>query len=571
MTIRTVKDRRAEKLVPWLVGACLALPSLVVHYPPMKDLPLHEAAVGLMRHWNAPAFAQHDVYALNLGHPNQLFYGLIWAFSYAFSDLTVASKLTVALSVLILPVAAARVAAYLKRSIWPALLVAPLGLGWLYYWGLIANILGISGLLLVLIPLDRHLRRPGMRTMLVLLGWFVLLYFAHVAALMCALIPLGIGAVSVRSRGWRVLGLRIAPGVVVMAGLAVHAEWSKHLLRFTIANRPGPAIISRIREIPTVLLSAFEPWAQYTIFFAIMALLAWSCVLLRASIPKVSFASCSASAMRPALFSRQVRGKFFRYRYEASCAVLLGMFLVLPAASGGATLVYHRFLPISWALAVVLVSPFRRAPFPNLLKMANLAVVLGILFINIPHFIEANATFAGFEPVINNIAIGSPVSVTSISSLNGAKFSVGAMAGAVVGRRGGRTGFDFTQSAMAPVYQTEACDWPITRERYVRGIHEFRPAYDMRRFRYVVIYAVEPYAREVLTDALRAEARLIDASDRWYLFESILKVRALCDFDWKMPDPAPERLFERLRRMANASSPTVLPLPPPTSNAIGLE
>src|SRR5271170_649524 len=102
-----------ERAAPWNAGALIALPVLLFHYPPMADLPAHEAVVGLLRHWGDPRFAPPSVYALNLGQPNQLLYFFILPLAFVVSTAT-ATKIAVAATLLLLPVSAARFADHLR-------------------------------------------------------------------------------------------------------------------------------------------------------------------------------------------------------------------------------------------------------------------------------------------------------------------------------------------------------------------------------------------------------------------------------------------------------------------------
>jgi hypothetical protein len=156
---------RAESIVPWIAGALFALPVLIAKYPPMADLPLHEASVGLWHHWGDARFAPPTVYFLNLGQANQLFSFLVFALAYVF-PIAWASKLIVAGCLFALPLAAAHFSTYLGASRWPALLVAPLGLGWLFFWGLVQNILGLAALLWLLPVIDRFASRPTAKKLL---------------------------------------------------------------------------------------------------------------------------------------------------------------------------------------------------------------------------------------------------------------------------------------------------------------------------------------------------------------------------------------------------------------------
>ena len=92
----------------------------------MADVPMHEAVVGLLRHWENPAFVPPNVYELNLGLGNQLFYFLILAFAYVV-PIGTATKLVVAATVFCLPVAAGRLAHHLGVTRWSAFSSPPSG------------------------------------------------------------------------------------------------------------------------------------------------------------------------------------------------------------------------------------------------------------------------------------------------------------------------------------------------------------------------------------------------------------------------------------------------------------
>jgi hypothetical protein len=153
---------RAERHAPLAAGIALALPVLVAAYPPMADLPLHEAVVGVLRHYGDASYFPHGLYQLNLGHPNQLWYYAAYLLSVPFST-TTACKLVVAAIIVAIPLCAARLADHLGVTRWTALVVAPLGLGWMFFWGLIANMAGLAALLAVLPTLDKYVAKPDRR------------------------------------------------------------------------------------------------------------------------------------------------------------------------------------------------------------------------------------------------------------------------------------------------------------------------------------------------------------------------------------------------------------------------
>ena len=219
---------RLEQLAPWCAGAVIAAPVLLARYPPMADLPLHEAVVGLLRHWGDPAYIPANVYELNFGQPNQLVHFLILGLAYVF-PIGTATKLVVALTLLFLPPILARFADYLGVTRWTAVLLAPLGLGWMFFWGLLANLIGFDLYFAALPSLDRLCERPTWRAVGVACAWVVLLHFAHD---FMALVAGGtIVLFTLCSwRGWRKGLLRIAPAaLIVTLAVASRALDARHL------------------------------------------------------------------------------------------------------------------------------------------------------------------------------------------------------------------------------------------------------------------------------------------------------------------------------------------------------
>src|SRR5262249_30387630 len=142
----------------------LALPTLLAHDLPTTDLPMHEAVVGILRHFGDAAYFPPNLYRLNLGHPNQLFHVSAWLLSYAFGARW-ACKLVVAFAQIAILESGARLADYLGRSRWAAVLLAPLALGFTYYWGLVANLLGFAAFFAAVPVLDRAAKVPTARTL----------------------------------------------------------------------------------------------------------------------------------------------------------------------------------------------------------------------------------------------------------------------------------------------------------------------------------------------------------------------------------------------------------------------
>src|SRR5947208_8079063 len=70
---------------PYVAGVLLALPVLIAVYPPMSDLPFHEAGVSILRHFGDTEMFPPGLYFRNFGHPNQLFHLSAYALSFLMS------------------------------------------------------------------------------------------------------------------------------------------------------------------------------------------------------------------------------------------------------------------------------------------------------------------------------------------------------------------------------------------------------------------------------------------------------------------------------------------------------
>src|SRR5512140_2173585 len=218
---------KLERWAPLVAGVLFAIPVLAARYPPMTDLALHEAVVAVLRHMNDPKYFSPGLYQYNLGHPNQLFYFVAWPLSYVVGT-TWAMKLVVAGTQVGLFLAAARLARYFGTPRWTALLVGVLGLGWFFYWGLLANLLGLGVFLAILPNLDRFVAAPTWRGARSAFGLLLLLYGAHESLMVCAAFMVGLFALGhpLRERAFLV---RLAPPVAMFGVTLFQIWWGQRL------------------------------------------------------------------------------------------------------------------------------------------------------------------------------------------------------------------------------------------------------------------------------------------------------------------------------------------------------
>jgi hypothetical protein len=504
----------------------------------MADLPLHEASVGLLRHWGDARFAPPSIYFLNLGQTNQLFSLLVFFFSLAF-PIGWASKLVVAGSLLTLPVAAAHFADYVRAPRWTALLVAPLGLGWLFFWGLIQNIVGLVSLMALLPALDRFAERPTGRGALAMCGAMLLLYFAHEAMQIVACAALVLSSIGSSMR-MRLVALRAAP--IVFCGVLVFAahEHAWHLAgrwHRSTASLEWMTIGYKLGEIPGVLFAGYELYIRNLI----MAL---------ALVPVVLFAVDR--------FRNRERGRrsfaehLHRWRFELLSVVLFALYLAAPATVKSTTLVYHRFLPPAWAILAIAVASGTSKTARVVPRALCATLPVASLLVGWPTFVDSNRIYSDLEELIPRIQPGSPVMALNIGpSPRHRLWSPSVAVGHVIAVLGGRSLYDYTMSPVSPVSQRPEKQWYESAARMSGESYQLRPAWDFTRYRYLLLITPLPGRAAAATLAIRDAAVLIGHQGDWYLFESRLPRVAIDAEDAELPLPHPASLRKRLRLVSN--------------------
>jgi hypothetical protein len=533
---------RIERWAPVVVGALFAIPVLVAKYPPMDDLPLHEASVGLLRHWGDANFAPRTLYYLNLGHPNQLFSFLAFALSFLV-PIGFASKIVVACSLIALPIAAAHLADHVESPRWTALLAAPVGLGWLFFWGLIQNIIGLAALLALLPAIDRFAAGPTGKRALWMCGAMLLLHFAHQAMQLVALAGLAVCSVGVDGDAGhraRRVGLRALPAVFCLAVAFAANRYSWYLSG--PRHRRGPLfffhdLLDKVVGVPGVLFGGYEPLVGNLMLALAMAPVALLVTTRLQGQPR-----------RAGSFTRRVNF----WRFELLGLGLLVAYFVAPANVQSTTLVYHRFLPPAWTLFVICagIGTGARLRLPAKL-LCGVAPVASVL-ISWPAFADSHRVYSDLEPLLDRIAIGSSVMTLNLDRQEDPNrlWSPTDAMGHIVAVRGGRALFDYTLSPISPVTQRANKQWIDPIDRIDENPLGFRPDWDFTRFRYVLFNTKRNGLGAAVSMALKDQASLIRQSGDWYLFESRLHRVAFDADDAVPPEPRPPTLRRKLMDLA---------------------
>jgi hypothetical protein len=499
----------------------------------MNDLAQHEAIVGLALRLGDPAFVPPGLYALNVGHPNQLWHFVAWALA-ALVGSTWAAKLLIALSIFFTPIAFAHAARHFGKHPSAALLVTPFAIGWLYYWGLVANLLSIPLLLAALPLIDTAAggSRAGQAESPVGAKryWdaaaaavaFLVLYLAHQATMGVALLAYGIFSFVYAVRDGlsvRTIVARVLP-LVPVGALSV-AQWV-HQVRLaqymTGPADPGPSFLQRIMLIPGLLFSGHGA-ATYGLFALTLAAVGWSFALGRRQ----------EQAKASTLLERS--------RIAIAALAVFAAYLIFPSTLREHTLVFHRFLPLGWTLFSLAASPPASAALPRLYLPALATLPLASLLLNWPQFAAADRAYSELDTLIEKIEPGQSVYLMETVGRGDRLFALSGAGAHVVARKGGRLPKDFTDIAISLVHRNAACVWGQTGERLGlphQSIHHFRPALDFRRFRYLFIHA-PPDRHDALAYAMGKHAERVAASGDWILFASMHQVVPPCAADWYTP------------------------------------
>ncbi len=528
---------RVERLAPLITGICFAIPVLVVAFPPMADVPLHEASVALLRHWGDPVFAPPTIYFLNLGHANQLFSFLVLAVSFV-APIAWATKIVVAGALVGLPVAAARFARHLGAPLWSALLVAPLGLGWMFFWGLIQNIIGLVALLALLPTIDAFAKTPTWAGVGRLCGAVVLLHFAHQAMLVVAGLALVLCCVGTDLRLQRMAmrAIPLACGALVTA-VANHLSWhhagpmNKSTYPFTF-----DPLEHKVEAIPGVIYGGFEVYVRNLMFV-------------------LGFVACALFALDRWRASERAKRtwmeRLHHWRFEIFAGALFAVYLLAPASIKSTTLVYHRFLPAAWAVFAVCVGAHTRGQIGRIAPLVCVALPIASLLIAWPTFADSDEVFSDLAELTKQIEPGNAVfSLNAGPDLRHRLWSPQIAMGQIVAEKGGRSLFDYTNSPVSPVSQRPEKQLAQPLDRMQHDPFAFRPHWDFTRFRYVVVYSIRPGLREAIHMAIGGDAERIGHAGDWDLYESRLTVLPIDANDKRLPMPPPPSLGDLLDEIA---------------------
>jgi hypothetical protein len=552
---------RLEPAAPWVAGLLLATPVLVAYYPPMTDLPYHEAAIGILRRLSDLSMFPRGLYTRNLGQPNQLFYWVGWALSPALSTRWTV-KLLVAATVVALPVCAARFARHVGASPVAALVIAPMALGWLFSWGLITNLVGLAAFLVALPVLDRFEQEPNLAQALGTLGALVLLYLAH-EAMMFVYAGVALAFAALRPWSWTKTPWRLTPFIAGVAMALGQAEWQRRVMTPTVKAMPRSwhPFLHKVDRIPYIILPATERPAQFAML-ALCALTIGLFLWLRARERRGR--ELTDAAHGDGSLVEHIRVWAIKYRWELVSALLLVAYFAFPLTLNGATLVYHRWFPPAFAIFAVAAAPSdlstRSARVP---RLALAALPLATLVAVLPSFVDSNREYRNLENLLPAIEPASALAVLNLGPGDTTRtYSLGPAGGRILATRGGRLAYAFTDSTVSPVVIPRRYQWTETLFRVGFDCWSFRPVHDFKRFRYALVFATDPGLMKLASFALQPEAEYVTESGDWALFRSKLPVVPLLSRDEPMEKPPAETLRERIKSLVEQAQKASKAAPP---------
>ena len=526
----------AERAAPFIAGLALAVPILLVRYPPMGDLAMHEALVAILRHRNDPSWAPAGLYYVVGPQANQLFPWLAYALSFVVPT-DWACKLVVAASVFVATPAAARLLVRLHRSRWLALLIGPVACGWMFRWGLVANLTGFAVLLLAVPSLERLAVRPSRKALASCMVAAAVLFFAHESSALLFAIMAGVFAI-VRGRSLSGFVLRIAPALAVLALVIVQWRVSAGLMSAHMASLGtyyGADPLDRIAIVPGAVFGGLGAMRLGIVGSV------WVLALV-----------VSALGKRRGRES-PVRVACWQGRYFVLAALFFLLYLTFPMAIGGTTLLAHRFLP--GACACVVIACASRARSWPVIALA-IAAPIAMLGVEGRDFAKADRSYRALDRLI--AVLPSNVAVAQLDLTPRAPGHVAPVPGAasrVQAERGGRMLFAMTDMPPNPVYVPTELQWLEPMRRLAKAPYAFVPALDLTRFEYVLAYDESPAMRPLVVQALSPEAELLVSEGNWALFRSRLATQPLTTPDARVPEPDAETLAYRVNRLASQATP----------------
>jgi len=526
------QESALERTAPWIAGALLALPVLAFRYPPMTDLPLHEGMVALLRHFGDPAWAPPHLYELNLGHANQLVYLLATALAFLVSTDT-ACKIVVAATIVLTIAGAGRLAAHLGATRWSAVALAPIVVGWTFYWGFLPNMIGLAALLWTLQVIDRACESPSARRTVVACALAALLVFAHEASALA--LGAAVAVFALVKPLDKKTALRLAPAalVAIMSLVEILRERAitTPLARIFGKEVSFHPISTKLACLTSFLVGAHGPAIEIALLAPTLAVAAYAIAI------KVKRRRTPGATLT-------WRERACRARFELVALALLAVYFAAPYSVNFGAFLYERFLTPAFAIAVLASAPSK---MPRLLKLVAAVAPVAALLVVVPEIAGASAEQRDLDALYPHIDRASATFVFHVGSVGEpTPYSRTSAGNRVLAERGGRLEFSFSEYPIAPLVVPPAYQWNETLLRLYADPTSLRPSSDLARIRYLLMHAGDVELARVVERSLLPDATLVARSGEWSLFESTHEIVPLTALEAPLLAHPPATLRDRV-------------------------
>ncbi len=198
---------------------------------------------------------------------------------------------------------------------------------------------------------------------------------------------------------------------------------------------------------------------------------------------------------------------------------------------------YVRFLAPAYVIGVVAIA--RRATASRATMALCAAVPIAWLLVTLPQFAHASEEERDVEALAAQIDEGSAVAVLGYGPQPpGHPYDALTPGNRVLALRGGRALHSFAEYPIAPMIVRRGARWDEAVIRVYRAPGHLRPAWDLTRFRYLLLRIQEPERALLVERALGPEGRKVASEGAWSLFES---TRPLAPIDAPDAPPAQPR------------------------------
>jgi hypothetical protein len=460
----------------------------------------------------------------------------------------------------------AKLADHLKRSRWSVVLLAPLALGFTYYWGLVGNLVGFAAFLGVLPAMDRSAASPSLRGLINTCALLMLTFFAHESVFMTATAFLAMLALAYPLDA-RKTTLRFVPVLFATLVAFLHQVWASRFYTGAIIDVPTgfTPLWEKIKVSPNVLFGSHDFAAQ--LMLTGLSLLAMTLLLIaRLRSNDEALAPSPTSGTHTDHPLARAAGFVLRYRFELTSFAFFIAYFVMPFNWRGATLLYERFMGPAWALLVICAGP--RVATPRLAKITGAVVPVAVLLVSWPQFADANATFENLDAVIDAIPKNSAVALAVLDRpiFRTRIYSASVGPARTIAARGGRVGLSLLISPISPVQIDPAYRWDeFDRRTLLSGSRSLKPSYDLQRFGWVIAQSREVAIRDILVDAFKPDAELVIAKGEWLLFRSTHPQLPMASPETPPPRSA-ETIGDRVTYLLRKRYQNQQPMPEPSTS-----